>query len=215
MSIAYDNSTASSFSTTSVTYSHTCSGSDRILLIGAYCGADSVTAASYNGVSATFIAKLNVNGADHIYLYYLIAPATGANDVVVTITGAPGVYSSATSYTGATQSAQPDASATNVSASTTSLTTNVTTVADNSWLVGYFYGQTCSAGANTTFRAQSAAGVVGAFDSNAAKTPAGSYGLTITQATNFAGSIVASISPLAGGGGGPSPRRKTLLGVGV
>ena len=48
------------------------------------------------------------------YLYYIVNPTIGANNVVVTTSVSTTLYSDATSYTGAKQIAQPNASATNV-----------------------------------------------------------------------------------------------------
>lgn len=135
----------------------------------------------------------------YIKLFYLIAPATGTNNVIVSCS-AGDMYGVATSYTGASQTGQPDAQTTNGSATGTSLTTSVTTVADNSWLVGFSYMNfAISAGANTTLRIASGAGTVQyMMDSNGAKTPAGSHGLTTTDSTNgFSGHVIASFSPSA------------------
>lgn len=198
MAIAFDAQSASAYeSGTTLTFAHTCTGSDRILLVGVYTSSvDNVGSVTYNGVSCTFINRVTVTGTQDIYLYYLIAPATGSNNIVVTAAvGNLLGYAAATSYTGVKQSGQPDASATNQSASTTSLTTSVTTVADNCWLVGFGYGQTSTAGSGTVFRSEPVNDVLFMMDSNGAKTPAGSYGLTFTQSTNFAGACVASIAP--------------------
>lgn len=198
MAIAYDNSTASAYSgasSTTVTWSHTCSGTDRVLVVGVYTTNDNLSTVTYNGVSCTFIGKI-AGTTDYIHLYYLINPASGANNVVATATSALLGYGQATSITGAKQSGQPDASATGANASTTNFTTSVTTVADNSWLVGIVYGGgTIVAGTGTTFRAQSVANVLGMMDSNGAKSPAGSYGLNATQSSSFMSMIVASFAP--------------------
>ncbi len=196
--IAFDAQSASGYSATSATWSHTCSGSDRLLVIGIYStNSNDVASVTYNSVACTFINRVVVTGGQEIYLYYLLNPATGANNVVVTATsGNLQGYGAATSYTGVKQSAQPDASATNQSASTTSLTTSVTTTADNCWLVGFAYGQTASAGTGTIFRSEPVNDVLFMMDSNGATTPAGSDSLIFTQAANFAGACVASFSPV-------------------
>ena len=47
----------------------------------------------------TRIAFLNVTGVDSIWLYYLLNPSTGANNVVVTTSSSVTAYSDSTSYT--------------------------------------------------------------------------------------------------------------------
>lgn len=214
MAIAYDTTTTSAYSpATSVTWSHTCTGSDRILFVAAYVGTSNTTTATYNGVSMTAINSLAMTGAaagQFIKLFYLVAPASGANNCVVSVT-AGDLYGFASSFTGAAQTGQPDSNNTGESSSTASLSVSTTTVADNSWLVGISYtGNTPSAGANTTIRGGTT--VLKMIDSNSAQTPAGSYSLTVTQTASFAGIAMASFSPA--GGGGATYRRKALLGVG-
>lgn len=198
MAIAFDAQSASAYSgpsSTTVTWSHTCTGSDRLLVVGVYTTNDNLTGVTYNGVSCTFIGKIN-GTTDYIHLYYLLNPASGANNVVATASSALLGYGQATSYTGVQQSGQPDASNSSRSASTTSFSTSVTTIADNCWLVGIIYGGgTIVAGSGTTFRSQSVANVLGMMDSNSAKTPAGSHSLAATQSSSFMAMIVASFSP--------------------
>lgn len=196
MAIAFDAQSASAFSgAPTVTWSHTCTGSNLVLRVGIYATIDNCSGVTYNGVAMTLVTKLNVTGTQYIYVFYLINPATGAHNCVASVSsGNIDGYGAGTSYTGARQSSQPEAFNTNVSASTTSFTTNVTTVTANAWVTGWGYGQTASAGASTTFRSQPVAQVLFMMDRNAAVTPAGSYGLNFTQAANFAGAIVESIA---------------------
>lgn len=198
--IAYDNASHSGFlNGTSNNLSHTTSGSDRLLMVYIYSTIDNITGVSYNGVSATFVQKQLMTGAasgQYIHEYILINPASGANNVTVTSSSGMGGYISAVSYTGCKQTGQPDNSAKQAANPVTSLTTSLTTVADNCWLVGYAYmNGSLAAGTDTTLRGGSVSGVLQAMDSNAAKSPAGSYGLTTTGANAFAGHVIASIAP--------------------
>jgi len=91
----------------SITFSHTCSGADRILLVGIFhnASAEHVQSVTYNGVSLTRLASASVSGAFEHELWYLVAPATGANDIVVTHNVNPGdLIGCAVSYTGVHQS---------------------------------------------------------------------------------------------------------------
>lgn len=197
MAIALD-ATASSAGTTwtSHTLSHTCTWSDRILFWSTLLisTSDDLTSVTYNSVAMTRIAHVWSAG-ERIYLYYLINPSTGANNIVATTTSSNTMYAESASYTGAKQSAQPDSSNTNAYTTQTNMSTSTTTVADNSWLVGVFRSSTtATAAAGTTLRA----GVnttIQIGDSNGAKTPAWSYSLGTTFASGGCAQIVASFSP--------------------
>jgi hypothetical protein len=193
----------------SLSFAHTCTGSDRILFVGiagdvAPFGADDITGVTYNGVAMEFVGK---RFADELvsrgtYLYQLEAPASGSNNVVVSSTSAHYLLAGAVSYTGAAQSGQPDNSTTNLSADTaTSLTTSLTTVADNCWTALVINEATSGApgaGTGSTRRTYDAAFQVwGMFDSNAAITPAGSYSMTTTRGAGIEAiaHVMASFSP--------------------
>lgn len=199
--IAYDNASHSGFlNSTSNNLSHTTSGSDRLLMVYIYSTIDNITGVTYNGTAATFVQKQLMTGAaagQYIHAYILANPTSGTNNVTVTSSSGMGGYISAVSYTGAKQTGQPDNSAKQVANPVTTLTTNLTTVADNSWLVGYAYmNGSMAAGSGTILRGGSVSGVLQAMDSNGAKSPAGSYGLTTTGVNAFAGHVIASISPV-------------------
>lgn len=122
MAIAYD---ATSRGTG--TASHTCSGSERILIVSAV-SQSGTSVPTYNGVSMTSLTSQTTAHHKH-EVFYLIAPATGANNIVCT--GGTWV---ATSYTGVSQVAPIDSSN---SGQTASYTINVATtvVASNCWIV--------------------------------------------------------------------------------
>lgn len=202
MAIAYDAYSGVNGSGTSATVSHTCSGSNRLLVAGVWLSsADDLTGVTYNSVSMTQIAKKKSGtGSEWLYLYYLLAPDTGANNIVATQSGSTDIRIRATSYTGVLQSGQPDASTTNDSTSTiTTLTTNLTTVADNCWTV-LFERNGCgniTASTGTTLRSSSDSLIIG--DSNGAITPAGSTSMAVNFAScNLNTSIMASFAPVIG-----------------
>lgn len=206
MAIAFDAATHSAYQANSpLTFSHTTSGSDRLIIVYVYDGSNRTTGVTYGGVALTLVQDLVMTGAaagQYIQLWYLLNPASGANNVVVSGTPDPiGVYASAVSYTGVAQSGQPDASNKQATSPATSLTTSVTTVADNCWLMGYAYhGATISAGTGTTSRGSNAGGQLTAIDSNGAKTPAGSHSLQTTSTSTFVGHVIASFAPATAGG---------------
>lgn len=198
MAIAYDNASGSSTgSASSLTYSHTCSGSNRILFVFV-CrfNTQTISSVTYGGVTCTFIAESTVAGSEPVAVYYLVAPATGANNVVITLSGASFIFASSSSYTGAKQTGQPDGSATG-KATSTSHAISVTTTADNCWGVAAYRAEgdgATSAGAGTTLRYNIAGGTQ-LYDSNGPKTPAGSLTLTATSLNQTVDRAMVTFSP--------------------
>lgn len=201
MAIAIDATSTGSASATSVTVSHTCTGSDRILLVGVWAqiNSDVVTGVTYAGTAMTLVNSVINASTEAVYLFILVNPASGANNIVMSKTGIDLGYVLGVSYTGAKQSAQPDASVTGSAASATSLTTTLTTVADNSWTILMMKANngTNDPGTGTTLRLDGPNNdQTGIYDSNAAITPAGSSSLQTTAGTNRAWAhCMASFSP--------------------
>ncbi len=202
MAIAYDTSASGNAAATSLTYSHTCTGTNLILYVGVFIisGADQVTGVTYGGVAMTRVDYVLVDTNVGTYLYQLVAPSTGANNVVVSMSTSLTVQGSSSSFTGAAQSGQPDAhttmvETTNVIQSTTSLTT----VADNDWLVAFCTnnsgGSFATSATNLTRRTNFNFSAI--FDTNAAQTPAGSKSVTVNMNSGSAkiGTCLSAIKP--------------------
>ena len=202
MAIAFDASSGVwAGGVTSQTVSHTCTGSDRCLVVNVVVdGTDTCTGVTYNGVAMTQTGKVLAGSYRYIYVYTLLAPATGANNIVASISSSGFLEVNAASYTGVAQTGQPEATVTNSGSSGAStLTTTVTTLTDNAWAVMSVLGTAgaLAAGAGTTKRASSLVG--GVFDSGAAITPAGAAPLIFTMASAEMGAISVSLAPSAGG----------------
>ncbi len=105
------------------TWSHTCSGSDRVLIVGVSHNdsGDTVTGMTYNGVSMTPVPSgATSNGQYFVTQYSLIAPATGTNTVSVSMSGNVFDFGAAAiSLTGADQTAPLGTAATATGSSTT------------------------------------------------------------------------------------------------
>jgi hypothetical protein len=72
--------------------SHTCSGSNRLLLVWVFFegSSGSVTGITYNGVALTSVSSVTEGTMERkAELWRLIAPATGANDIEVSYSGSP------------------------------------------------------------------------------------------------------------------------------
>lgn len=168
MSIAFDAVTSS----TASSFSHTCTGSNRVLFVGVFSGSDNVTAVSYNGVAMSLLAKVASPTAEEVYIYYLTAPTSGSNTVA--ITGGTGITNRAVSYTGAAQTGIPDASGT-TSVTATTATRVVIPVANNTWMIAFMRNDvaTTSASSGSAQTRRGASSSIAFFDSNASLSPSG------------------------------------------
>lgn len=190
---------------TSETWSHTVgNGANRYLTVficrndDTTTAADDVTGVTYNGVAMTQLHKANGNANGRFaygYIYGLANPASGANNVVVSLTGSTGsrAYCTSHSYTGVKQTAQPDATA-SATANNVTVSTNITTVADGAWVVAVALDQgPYTGGGVLTARADNASGnTETSLDSNGSVGAAGSKSISATCAS--AGNTIVAVS---------------------
>jgi hypothetical protein len=129
MAVAFDASTAgSNAGGTSLTFSHTASGSDRAVVVAVVTNdyGGGITGVTYGGASMTEIGT----GRTDAKLYGLVAPATGAQNVVCS--GGAGMdfwQAAASSFTGVDQ-ATPFSGATQSTTSTANPSISVTSETD-------------------------------------------------------------------------------------
>lgn len=203
MAIAFNNATASANNSGSATFSHTCTGSDRYLFVYTSQG-NNVSAVTYNGVAMTLLTTYSGSGTV-IKVWGLAAPSPGSNTVSITASGA--WAGGASSYTGVSQSSIPEAftNATTGSPNIT-ITSSVTTIKDNAWVLGFGHysdsgSRSLNAGSGATGRVVQASstfyGATSIFDSNAPKTPAGSYSMTanVSSGSGVLDLVMYSIQP--------------------
>lgn len=213
MAIAFDASSGSFVNPgTSHTVSHTCTGSDRYLVVNVVADSvsDLITGVTYNSVAMTQYDKDNTEGRWH-YIYVLSGPSTGTNNIVASASSSCFIEVNAASYTGVNSTGQPEAAAeSHPTGSGTSASQAVTTVTDNAWVVGCVKGQggSITAGSGTTLRNTSLIGAV--VDSGSAVTPAGSKTLTANMTSGERSIFVIALAP-AGGGGGSNVPLNTLV----
>lgn len=149
MAIAFDavSSRQAAEAGSTATWSHTCSGSDRVLIVATKNGNNkTVSGVTYNGVAMTE-ACVAYNSTDNIrtYLFYLADPDTGAHDIVVTFSSSGAEHGSGgVSFTGANPSSPIGATNTSTGSSS-SPSTNITTLYDNSIVIDLI-GQNSSGG---------------------------------------------------------------------
>lgn len=106
---------------TPITWSHTCTGSNRALLVGVViAGTDTgvTTTVTYNGVTVPTVVKRHSNDSTSGYaeLFALAGPATGTNTVSVAVAGSgwEGFEGGSVSFTGVDQTTPVAHSATAV-----------------------------------------------------------------------------------------------------
>jgi hypothetical protein len=161
MAIAFDApSNTSGIQQATLTVSHTCTGSNRVLIAMTGVSASAVgnvSGVTYNGVAMTPLWNVvNGGGSTRCTGWYLIAPDTGTHDLVATFTGGGGANDEqalgGVSYTGVNQTV---AVGTHASASGSSGTASVDVNSASGELVVdgvYFWGAPITEGANQTKR---------------------------------------------------------------
>ena len=152
----------------------------------------SITGITYNAVSMTLVNSARAPANRKFGQWFLLGPATGSNNVVVTASIA-GILACSGSYNNVKQTGQPDASTTDTSSLTTSIETSITTVADNCWAIHTCHaatsGQAPTAGAGAFVRSNVLSDA-DLFDSNSDITPAGSYSMTVQTVANSNWAVV-------------------------
>lgn len=203
MKITYlSNQGTNNSSASSISWNHTVSGASPFLFISVInLTSDTTTGVTVGGQSAALVQKRVIQSNRVLSLYLYHNPGQGSQNIVVSASATVNLRGRSVLYSGVKTKGQPDASSSNHSGSTTSLTGTVTTVADNCWLFmcGWANSSGVGAGSSTTMRYDDGAFAV--FDSNGAKTPPGNYSLTITGTSGAIGYVIASFSPAPTSGG--------------
>ena len=201
--IAYDNAGAQMTNSGQTnTLSFTVTGSDTFLSHFGFSENSTITGVTYNAAAMTDCGA-HVNNS---YMFYLINPATGAHNAVSTQAASVGGthYLGLVSYTGAKQSAQPDATGTSVPGSGTSISISVVTTVANCMVTAGFLMDTNTsptAGANTTVRCSAGGNTSGGnADSGTAVAAIGSFTLTVTHSSAAHRAIGMSIAPIPAAG---------------
>ncbi len=123
---------------TSLSWSHTASGTNRAVYVsvalGSYSASSRTTTVTYGGISMTSVSKTfcNNGGGGYVQLFRLLAPATGAQTVAVTVSspGAISIVAGSVSFTGVDQTTPEAHTATNYGSSAAA-SVGITSVAGN------------------------------------------------------------------------------------
>lgn len=100
------------FGATSLTWSHTCTGADRALFVSISLGQSmTVTGITYNGVALTN-RSIIANGVIRAEIWLLVAPTSGANNIIASFSGTASAVGGATSWTGVDPTTPTDSAVT-------------------------------------------------------------------------------------------------------
>ena len=201
MAIAYDAVSVLGESSNQITISHTCTGSNLVLIVGIMDKTDAAeqcTGVTYDGDAMTKIDS--IRGGDGIgrwlSLWYKIAPSTGANNIVASFNDAGYHRCQGVSYTGCRQSDVPENSSTQTTGADAAYDHSLTSAFLDCWHIFFPKNDTGThaAGTGTTLRGVATDSNI--MDSNSAKNPAGSVTLQATHGSSPKwGSIMITLSP--------------------
>lgn len=133
--IAFDAASSSGYEAalSSYNWNHTCTGTNRGLLVNiSIFVSGTVTALTYNGVAMTLV-RSDTNGVYRNEIWRLENPASGTNSIAVTLSGSLTSIGSAVSYSGVDQTNMIEANA-GANGSNSTPTQSVTTLTDNAWV---------------------------------------------------------------------------------
>lgn len=181
MAIAFDSASwvVSWAPVTTQTWSHTCSGTDRILMVQTASNAWQINSVTYNSIALTKIADIAHTGFWFVWLWYLIEPSSWANTVSVTWAGSTFYVCNSSSYTWVSW-VSPINVSWSVNGSASAYTSTLTSTIDKCWHIAgmRFSWATLTAWGGTTLRS-SVWGNATIADWNWQITPAWSNTLTI------------------------------------
>lgn len=230
MAITFDTGGTGSGSSTSLTLSATVnSNTNGILIVTIMNVADTsnlITDITYAGVSffSNLIdTQINTGYGGRSWTYYLLAPATGTNNLIISESSARSFFVAWESYTGVSQSAPIDAHTPSFAGPITGAAdvpdTSVTPVSSNCWAISCMLisSTTHSAGTGTTQRQASASYEVAIGDSNGTVAAGSAYHLkwNTSAAGTYWSSCAIALAPDTGGGTTTTPTPQlALIGVG-
>lgn len=210
----FDNKATGSASTTTITVSFLVGNNANRLLVVRLHGNRTAPPSSvtYNGVAMTVIDNTSGPGLnlDQHSSWYLVAPATGANNLVITQPNANTCYYSIHSYYNAAQAGQPHQHAIAMNdggAFGLTATASITTTINNCLIYGFAYAPGTAPAAPTGIpNNQTSTGLSTIAGDNGGLTPAGAA--SVAQVAPADGYSMASVIAFIGA---PSAETSTIL----
>lgn len=196
MAIVRDSFTViTTVTASSHTYSHTCSGSDRLLLVGITKRTnDDITGVTYNGTAMTQLIKRDhADSTEWLYIYGLLNPDIGTNNVVISAGGSSAIYSGSVSYTGVGQSQ----TLTDIVGFSASNSITLTSIVDNSSMFVYVQNSINNPDASTNSTLLDETNGSAMLESNPLLiTPAGNFTMSYTGTNNDSVGVI--FAPVTG-----------------
>lgn len=188
--ITHDATTSTAYgAVTNQSMSHTVANQlNRLLIVSVY--ANSVpTTVTYAGVAMTLVdSQVNDNASNTLYVYKLVAPTIGANNVVVTATSISGI--TATSFYNVSQATNVEVSGKSNGAGATGASTSVsiTTLSQGAMLYGIMgiQGMTGTPAAAFTYSSKYSNLVAGSNPANGTNTMFSATSIKINEAQTTA-----------------------------
>jgi len=184
MAIASDATSTGVNSSTSLTVSHTCTGSDRVLEVSCWTNAGDTTGVTYNGVSMTAVYLNQDVGGVRCSTFTLVNPASGTNNIVLSRSGTNFNVLAAKSYTGVDQTTPNYGSASQLNSATNPTTVAATAASADDWFYLASMGnRETTANTNLTLQANGVQADI--FDSNGTvgSTSSRNYSVDLTAVT--------------------------------
>jgi hypothetical protein len=215
VAIAFDSGNKGSITgASSITVSHTCTGSDLALVVFAACANSTdflaTATATYNGVSMG-TARIAFSLANlSLYAWVLAGPATGANNVVITPSGSAYLDVFTASFTGVDQTTPVSAVASAGSSFIPTPQSLSISVPTGGYAVDMFFRRTTAS--STTPDASQTRISTELVPSGGVSTSGASYKADATAmvwthaATSGASQGIVALAAASGGGGGGLPR---------
>ncbi len=195
-------------SASSISWSHTPSGSNVIVWVAVNRQQVAITSVTYDGNNMTWAVDNGGNSGSS--LWYYLNPPSGTKTIQVTLGGVAGIVGASASFNGVQQSGVPDATGNANGVVLSSKTVQVTPNATGCWVVvggQVTHNANEQAGTGLTQRGSTQqAGTnddyIGIFDSNGTVTAgsADSFTVSLSSGTGDFSVVACSFAPAAGGG---------------
>lgn len=120
----------------SLTWSHTASGTDRILIVGiSWTGTSTTMSVTHAGNAPTgSLTQSDATTAYHSRIYYWVAPTTGAQNIVATPSATASIYGGSVSFAGVDQSTPCPTETGATGSGFGSVSTSITVANANAWV---------------------------------------------------------------------------------
>jgi len=199
----FDSKASGTTSGTILTYSHTCSGTDRYLAVSlaTHVSVGVVNGVTYAGAAMTLIGGHNGANNTRIQLWGLVNPATGANNIVVSKQGSSAIRAMSYSFNGVNQTSPINASLVYPRTDWISKTTfNPSLTASATGTIGVlaFFadsGPALTAGTNSTLEVQEITAFGQSIARNTSPVSGTTVQITMTSASQGFAGVMAALNP--------------------